>query len=151
MQGYHHRGYSLFSIHMAEGTLTTFETWTVRATMTAKTWGTYTIATGIANVPCPILGELLSATLTRNPHKRYCFKLILLCCKDKHFSLNHQGFEGKSYPNMFKVGSCKCWEPSLSIPLILITSSWLSLRQVNSSQLSVGIMQSYSKGKMTSA
>ena len=90
----------LFSIHMAEGTLTAFETRAIGAAMTAETGWTNAIATGIADIPGPVLGELLSTTLTGNPHKRFGFKLILLCCKDKHFISIFQGFkEKKKYHN----------------------------------------------------
>ena len=68
---------------------------TFRAFETRKTRWAYTIATGITNIPGPILRELFSATHTWNKHKQTSFKLINLDCKDKHFPSIHQGFEGK--------------------------------------------------------
>ena len=69
---------------------------TFRAFETRKTRWAYTIATGITNIPGPILREFFSATHTWNKHKQTSFKLINLDCKDKHFPSIHQGFEGKN-------------------------------------------------------
>lgn len=57
---------------------------------------TNAIAAGITYPPGPALIVAFTTTLTRNPHKRKCFKLIfVLCCKDRKFLSNHQGFDGK--------------------------------------------------------
>ena len=68
---------------------------TFRAFETRKTRWAYTIATGITNIPGPILRELFSATHTWNKHKQTSFKLINLDCKGNHFPSNHHGFEEK--------------------------------------------------------
>lgn len=68
---------------------------TFRAFETRETRWAYTIATGITNIPSPILRELFSATHTWNKHKQTYFKLIYLDCKYKQYFTNHQGFEGK--------------------------------------------------------
>ena len=67
---------------------------TFRTFETRKTRWAYTIATGITNIPSPILRELFSATHTWNKHKRKRFKLLLYC-KDRDFLLKLQSFWGK--------------------------------------------------------
>ena len=58
---------------MSKGALAAFETGAVRATMRAEAGGTNAITACVTDVPRPVLGELLSATLTRDPHKLICF------------------------------------------------------------------------------
>ena len=55
---------------MAPGALGTFET--------IHTGGTDAITTGVTHIPRIAFVEGSSATLTRNPHKRYCFKLLMM-------------------------------------------------------------------------
>ena len=80
-------GFKLCSFHMAPSTFRAFET--------RKTRWAHTITTSITYPPRPFFREFFSATHTWNKHKQTCFKLIYLDCKDKHFSSNCQGFEGK--------------------------------------------------------
>ena len=56
---------NLFCLHLSEGTLTAFETSTIRTFMLTETVGTNAIAAGITYKPTPIMRELMTATLTR--------------------------------------------------------------------------------------
>ena len=79
---------------MAEGALAALVTGSVRTTMAAQTGWTDAIAAGVTHEPCPVLGELFSTTLTRNQHKLYLFKLVIVATKigiSPHISKNVRG------------------------------------------------------------
>ena len=63
---------------MTEGALAALVTGAVRAMMAAQAEGADAIAAGVTDVPGPVLGELFSTTLARNPHKLYLFKLEIV-------------------------------------------------------------------------
>ena len=60
----------LFLLKVAPTTLRTFKT------SFTETRRTDTISKCVARPPRPALIKTVTTTLTRNPHKRYCFKLI---------------------------------------------------------------------------
>ena len=66
---------------MAEGALAALVTATVRASMAVQAEGADAIAAGVTDVPGPVLGELFSTTLTRNPHKLCLFKLVIVATR----------------------------------------------------------------------
>lgn len=81
-------------MHMAEGALAALVTATVRASMAAQAEGADAIAAGVTDVPGPVLGELSSTTLTRNPHRLCLFKLVIVATKigiSPHISKNVRG------------------------------------------------------------
>ena len=62
--------------------------------MAAKAEGADAIAAGVTDVPGPVLGELSSTTLTRNPHRLCLFKLVIVATKigiSPHISKNVRG------------------------------------------------------------
>jgi len=66
---------------MAEGALAALVTATVRTSMAVQAEGADAIAASVTDVPGPVLGELSSTTLTRNQHKLYLFKLVIVATK----------------------------------------------------------------------
>ena len=79
---------------MSEGALAALEAATVRASMAAHAEGADAIAAGVTDVPGPVLGELSSTTLTRNPYRLYLFKLVIVATKigiSPHISKNVRG------------------------------------------------------------